>query len=87
MSILVEKIKCSKMNKEQKIWFLTSAISGIIFMSILIMTIYDIRFKYGLYVVILAFGISYAGLIMFSMTQWISTREIVSMLSKKVREW
>ena len=75
------------MNKEQKIWLLVTIISGIIFMTIMTMSIYDIRFKYGLYVVILAFGIAFTGLFMFSMTQYISTIEIISILSKKVREW
>lgn len=74
------------MNKEQKIWLLISTISGMIFMSIMIMAVYDIRFKYGLYIAIAIFGIMYAGFMMFAMTQYISTREIVSILAKKV-EW
>ena len=74
------------MNKEQKIWLLISTISGMIFMSIMIMAVYDIRFKYGLYIMVLAFVIMFTSFIMYALTQYIPTREIISILAKKV-EW
>ncbi len=73
------------MNKEQKVWLLISAIFGIAFVGIMTMSIYDIRFKYGLYVTITTFSIMYIGFIMFALTQWIPTREIVSILAKKLK--
>lgn len=74
------------MNKEQKVWLLISAISGITLVSIVTMAVvYNIRFNYGFYVVATIFGIMYVGFIMFALTQWIPTREIVSILTKKLR--
>lgn len=77
-----------KVNKEQKIWFLISTVSGITFISLLTMAaVYNIRFKYGLYAILLTFGITYTGFIMYAFTQYMSTKEIASVLSKKISEW
>lgn len=76
------------MNKEQKVWFLISAISGITFISLLTMAVvYNIRFKYGLYAVLLMYGIMFTGFIMYALTQYMLTKEIASILAKKIREW
>lgn len=72
------------MNKEQKIWLLISFISGAIFMSIMTMSIYDIRFRYGLYIAISAYGIMFTSFIMYALTQYVSTREILSILVRKL---
>ena len=46
----------NKMNKEQKFWFLSSVIGSIVFYGILIMaSVYNIRFKYGFHILILAY--------------------------------
>jgi len=77
-----------KMNKEQKIWFLISTVSGITFISLLTMAaVYNIRFKYGLYAVLLMYGITFTGFIMYALTRYMSTKEITSILAKKISEW
>lgn len=72
------------MNKEQKIWLLVSFISGILFMSIMTLALYDIRFRYGLYILVSAYFIMFTSFMMYAFTQYISTREIVSILAKKI---
>ncbi len=73
--------------KEEKIWFLIMTISGIIYITLLSLSLYNIRFKYGLLIMILFFAVAYIGLIMMALTRHIPSREIVSILIKKVREW
>lgn len=73
--------------KEEKIWFLIMTVCGIIFITLLSLSLYNIRFKYGLLIVILFFIVTCIGLIMTALTRYIPTREIISILIKKVREW
>ena len=72
------------MNKEQKIWFLVSFVSGVIFMSIMTLAIYDIRFEYGLYILFSTYGVMFTSFIMYALTQYISTRDIMSTLARKI---
>ena len=72
------------MNKEQKIWFLVSFVSGVIFMSIMTLAIYDIRFEYGLYILFSTYGVMFISFMMYALTQYISTRDIMSILARKI---
>jgi hypothetical protein len=72
--------------RERKTWLLICVVSGIVFTVLMdVALVYDIRFKYGFFVVILAFIVMFASFVMYSFTQYISTKEIVSILIGKVR--
>lgn len=76
------------MNKEQKIWLSASFISGIISVSMVTMAIgYDIRFRYGLYIAISAYVMTFISIIMYALVQYASTREVLSILVRKVYEF
>ena len=80
--------KMNKMNKEQKIWFIAGVIGSIILYGILIMaSVYNIRFKYGFHIMILTYFVAFWSLVMYALTKYFSTREIVSTLARKIREW
>lgn len=72
------------MNNEEKVWFLFSFMSCIAFVTLLITALYGPKFKYEFYVVVLAFGMAYMGIIMFAMTRYLTTKEIVSILMEKI---
>lgn len=76
------------MNKDQKIWLSVSIISGIIYMSIITISLYNIsfmRFRFGIYIFISVYVIMFTSFLMYALTQYISTKEVVSILAKKVR--
>lgn len=75
------------MNKEQKIWFIIMAISGMIFLLLMYLSFCDIRFKYGTLAVIISFAAAYVGMIMMTLTKYSTTREILSSLRKNIVEW
>lgn len=72
------------MNKERKIWFLISVISGMICYGMIVAAVYDIRPKYGIYIVVSSFIVWYIGIIMFAMTRFMTTKEIISILSRGI---
>jgi hypothetical protein len=47
--------------------------------------IYDIRFKYGFYMATLAYVIMFISFVMYAFTQYVSTKEVVSILAGKIR--
>lgn len=75
------------MNKEQRIWLRISIVNAIISMGMLIAAaVYDIRLKYGLYITILTYAIAFVSFLMYCLVQYMSTREIISILIKKIHE-
>lgn len=86
--MVLEEIPVDICKKERRIWFLISVIGSIV--SIVLMTnavVYDIRPRYGLYIVILAYVVTFVSFIMYALNQYISTKEIVSILVGKVGEF
>ena len=77
------------MNKEQKIWLFISIVSGTIFVSTFVDALTlaksDIRLKYGFYILASAYTVTMVSFLMYAFTQYITTREIISILIKKVR--
>lgn len=83
----LEKRKTDECKKEMKIWLSVSAVSAILFTGLMIAAaVYDVRFKYGLYMVVLTCIVMYFSFVMYSFNQYISTREIVSILVRKFRD-
>lgn len=74
------------MNKEQNIWLLVSTISVVIFMILMEIAFYGIRFKYDVYIIMSISIIIFVSFIMYAFTQYVSTREMVSILVKKLRD-
>ena len=75
------------MNKEQRKWLSICIISGTIYMTLMSLSLYDIRFKYGIFIVISTAFIAYFGIVMFALTQYMSTKEIVSIIIGKVKDF
>ena len=75
------------MNKEQRKWLSICIISGTIYMTLMSLSLYDIRFKYGIFIVISTAFIAYFGIVMFALTQYMSTKEIVSIIIWKVKDF
>lgn len=72
--------------KEMMIWLLISVVSAVVFVGVMTnAVVYDIRFKYGFYIAVLTYIIMFISIVMYSFTQYISTREIVSILVGKIR--
>lgn len=84
----LEEREIDECKKERRIWFLVSVISGIVFVGLMAAAIsYDIRFRYGFFVVTLAFIVMFTSFLMYSFTQYISTKEILSILARKISGW
>ena len=82
----LEEIPVDKCKKERMIWFLISVVGSIV--SIVLITFgaaYNMRPKYGIYMVMLTYVITFASFVMYAFTQYISTKEIVSILIGKIR--
>ena len=75
------------MNKEQRKWLSICIISGTIYMTLMSLSLYDIRFKYGIFIVISTAFIAYFGIVIFALTQYMSTKEIVSIIIWKVKDF
>ncbi len=77
------------MNKEQKIWLFISVVSGTIFMSTFVDALTlaksDIRLKYGFYILASSYTVTMVSFLMYAFTQYISTRDIISILKEKIR--
>jgi len=74
-----------KANKESKIWLSISLISGIIYLGIMTTAIYDNRFEHDLFIFISVYIIMFVSFLMYALTRHISTKEVISILIKKVR--
>ena len=82
----IEEREIDVCKKERKTWLLICVISGIVFTVLMdAALVYDIRFKYGFFVVVLAYVVMFTSFVMYSFTRYISTKEIVSILIGKVR--
>lgn len=85
-NMVLEEREIATCKKERRVWLLASVVSGIVFMGLMIYgSIYNIRPRYGLYIVVLTYGIMFFSFIMYLLTQYISTKEILSILSGKIR--
>jgi bacteriorhodopsin len=83
--MVMEKREVDTRKKERKIWFLICSISGIVFIGIMGAAVYDIRFKYGFYMAALAYVIMFISFVMYAFIQYVSTKEMVSILAGKIR--
>jgi uncharacterized membrane protein len=82
----LEERKIDVRKKEMRIWLLISVVSAVVFVGLMInAVVHDIRFKYGFYIAVLTYVIMFISIVMYSFTQYISTREIVSILVGKIR--
>jgi hypothetical protein len=85
--MVLEEIPVDTCKKERRLWFLISVVGSIVF--IVLMTnaiVYDMRPKYGFYITALVYVVTFVSFIMYAFTQYISTKEIVSILVGKVRK-
>ena len=83
MTLKEEKIDTCK--KERMIWLLISVVSAIVFIGLMTSSVvYNMRSRYGFYIVALNLCIMYFSFIMNAFTQYISTKEIVSILVGKI---
>jgi len=76
------------MNKEQKIWLFISIVSGTIFVSTFVdaltLTRSDIILLDRFYILSSALTVTFVSFLMYAFTQYLSTREIISILKEKV---
>ncbi len=73
------------MNKEQKIWLLICAISfSISFGLIYFSAVHNIRPRYGFMIIALTYSVAFISLMMWVLTQYASTKEIISILTRKI---
>ena len=76
------------MNKEQKIWLFISIVSGTIFVSTFVdaltLTKSDIILLDRFYILVSAYIVTFVSFLMYAFTQYLSTREIISILKEKV---
>lgn len=83
----IEEREIDVCKKERKTWLLISIVSAVVFTVLMdAALVYDLRFKYGVLVVVLAYTVMFTSFVMYSFTQYISTKEIVSILARKIRE-
>lgn len=83
--MVLEEISVDVCKKERKIWFLISVIGSIVF--VVLMTnaiVYDIRPMCGFYILVLTYVVTFGSFVMYALTQYASTNEIVSILIRKV---
>lgn len=82
----LEKREFDECKKERRIWLSVSIVSALVFIWLMITALkYDIRPIYGIYLVVLTYFIMFCSFVMYSFTEYISTREFVSILVKKTR--
>jgi uncharacterized membrane protein len=73
------------MNKEQKIWLSIGIVGSVVVIGLMsIAMVSNIRHSYGFIVVLLAYCIAFVSFLMSALTEYISTRDIVSVLIRKV---
>jgi uncharacterized membrane protein len=71
--------------KERHVWLLIGAVSAIVFTGLMSYAIsYDLRFEYGFHIAVLTYIIMFVSFIMYAFTQYISTKEVVSILVEKI---
>lgn len=86
--MVLEERPVDTCKKERKLWFLISIVGSIV--SIVLMTnaiVYDIRPRYGFCIIALTYVVTFTSFVMYALTQYISTKEIVSILVGKVRNF
>lgn len=73
------------MNKEQKIWLSIGFISSVIVIGLMsIAMASDVRHRYSFIFVLVPYCIAFLSFLMYALTQYISTREIASIMIRKV---
>jgi bacteriorhodopsin len=83
--MVIEERAKDECKKERRIWLLISIISGTVFIGLMTAAVsYDTRFKYGFYVVSLTCIAMFTSFVMYAFTRYVSTKEIVSILVRKV---
>ena len=85
--MVLEEREIETCKKERTVWLLISMAGVMVFYGLMISgVIYNVRPMYGLYIIVLSYGITCISFIMYSLTRYISTREIVTILLRKIRD-